>query len=76
MAATARTTDKLSLKAEEEKNPSSLDPQVGSNQRRQVTMKIYVGNLGDDDLITAQDLKPLFEPYGTVTECEKIKNYA
>ncbi|XP_059097502.1 RNA-binding protein lark-like isoform X2 [Tigriopus californicus] len=39
-------------------------------------MKIYVGNLGDDDLITAQDLKPLFEPYGTVTECEKIKNYA
>eukprot|EP00095_Tigriopus_kingsejongensis_P009669 maker-scaffold84_size396325-snap-gene-0.15 protein:Tk09669 transcript:maker-scaffold84_size396325-snap-gene-0.15-mRNA-1 annotation:"rna-binding protein lark isoform x9" len=39
-------------------------------------MKIYVGNLGDDDLISSEDLKPVFEEYGPVSECEKIKNYA
>merc|ERR1711936_1276687 len=40
------------------------------------TMKLYVGNLGDDGNITSGDLRPLFEQYGTVTECECIKNYA
>jgi len=39
-------------------------------------MKLYVGNLGDDGNITSGDLRPLFEQYGTVTECECIKNYA
>merc|ERR1712018_1099357 len=39
-------------------------------------MKLYVGNLGDDGNITSTDLRPLFETYGTVTECECIKNYA
>ena len=39
-------------------------------------MKLYVGNIGDDGKITSADLRPLFEQYGTVTECECIKNYA
>ena len=48
-------------------------------------MKLFVGlgNLGiprygDDDKITSSDLRPLFEKYGVVTECECIsnKNYA
>ena len=43
---------------------------------RRNTMKLYVGNLGDDGNITSGDLRPLFEQYGTVTECECIKNYA
>ena len=39
-------------------------------------MKLYVGNLGEGGTITSDDLRPLFETYGTVTECECIKNYA
>ncbi len=39
-------------------------------------MKLYVGNLGDQGVITADDLRPLFERFGTVTECECIKTYA
>ena len=39
-------------------------------------MKLFVGNLGDDGNITSADLRPLFEQYGTVTECECIKTYA
>jgi len=39
-------------------------------------MKLFVGNLGDDGNITSADLRPLFETYGNVTECECIKNYA
>ena len=44
-------------------------------------MKLWVdlGNLGvprpgDDDKITSSDLRPLFEQFGVVTECECIKN--
>ena len=47
-----------------------------SNSSWRNTMKLYVGNLGDDGNITSGDLRPLFEQYGTVTECECIKNYA
>ena len=36
-------------------------------------MKLFVGNLGDDGNITSGDLRPLFEQYGTVTECAKSK---
>ena len=45
-------------------------------KRRYFKMKLYVGNLGDGGTITSDDLRPLFEAYGTVTECECIKNYA
>ena len=39
-------------------------------------MKLYVGNLGDGGTITSDDIRPLFETYGVVSECECIKNYA
>jgi hypothetical protein len=38
--------------------------------------KLYVGNLGDDGVIKSEDLRPLFERFGVVSECECIKNYA
>ncbi len=38
--------------------------------------KLFVGNLEHDGRIRAEDLRPLFEQFGKVTECECIKNYA
>ena len=43
-----------------------------------VCTRLFVGNLGDDAAvydgnITPGDLRPLFEQYGTVTECAKNK---
>ena len=34
--------------------------------------KIFVGNLGNDGKITNDVLRPLFEKFGKVTECECI----
>ena len=45
-------------------------------QRYTLTMvKIFIGNLPDGGLVKNEDVRPLFEAYGTVTECEVIKNY-
>jgi len=38
-------------------------------------VKIFIGNLPDGGLVGNDDVRPLFEAYGTVTECEVIKNY-
>lgn len=37
------------------------------------TFKIFVGNLADKT--TADDLRPHFEKYGKVVECDVVKNY-
>ncbi|GLH09105.1 Protein alan shepard [Gryllus bimaculatus] len=37
------------------------------------TFKIFVGNLADKT--TTEDIKPLFEKYGKVVECDVVKNY-
>ncbi|XP_034239431.1 RNA-binding protein lark-like isoform X2 [Thrips palmi] len=37
------------------------------------TFKIFVGNLADST--TAAELRPLFEKYGKVVECDVVKNY-
>lgn len=37
------------------------------------TFKIFIGNLGDKT--TTDDIKPLFEKYGKVVECDVVKNY-
>ncbi|XP_068617544.1 RNA-binding protein lark isoform X1 [Battus philenor] len=37
------------------------------------TFKIFVGNLSDKT--TDADLRPLFEKYGTVVECDIVRNY-
>jgi len=38
-------------------------------------VKIFVGNLPDGGLVTNDDIRPLFEAFGLVTECEIIKNF-
>jgi len=38
-------------------------------------MKIFIGNLPDEGMVKNEDIRPLFEQYGTVSECEVIKNY-
>ena len=42
---------------------------------RAITMpvKIFIGNLSSDT--TGDDLRPLFERYGRVSECDVIRNY-
>lgn len=37
------------------------------------TFKIFVGNLPDGT--SATEVKPLFEKYGTVVECDIVKNF-
>ncbi|KAL1121988.1 hypothetical protein AAG570_003396 [Ranatra chinensis] len=37
------------------------------------TFKIFVGNLSDKT--TTNDIRPLFEKYGKVVECDVVKNY-
>lgn len=37
------------------------------------TFKIFVGNLSSNT--TATDVKPLFEKFGKVVECDIMKNY-
>ena len=36
-------------------------------------VKIFIGNLNEDT--TGNDLRPLFERYGRVTECDVVRNY-
>lgn len=38
--------------------------------------KLFVGGLGDDKVVSADDLRSIFEEFGTVNECECIKNFA
>lgn len=37
------------------------------------TFKIFIGNLADKT--SNSDIKPLFEKYGKVVECDVVKNY-
>jgi len=37
------------------------------------TFKIFIGNLADKT--SNADIKPLFEKYGKVVECDVVKNY-
>lgn len=37
------------------------------------TFKIFIGNL--DEKTSVNDLRPLFEKYGKVVECDVVKNY-
>ncbi len=44
--------------------------------QRKNMVKLFVGNLGDIGTITSNDLRELFEKYGSVSKCERVKNYA
>jgi len=36
-------------------------------------VKIFVGNLSSDT--TVEDIQPMFESYGQVTECDVLRNF-
>ena len=38
-------------------------------------VKLFIGNLPDGAQVGNEDIRPLFEAHGLVTECEVIKNY-
>ena len=38
-------------------------------------VKLFIGNLPDSGIVTNEMVRPMFETYGKVTECEVIKNY-
>ena len=38
-------------------------------------VKIFIGNLLEGGVVTSEDVRPLFEAHGTVTECEIMKNH-
>ena len=38
-------------------------------------VKLFIGNLPDGEMVSNDDVRPLFEARGTVTECEVIRNY-
>lgn len=38
-----------------------------------MTVKIFIGNLSSET--QAEDVRVLFEKYGTVAECDVLKNY-
>ena len=38
-------------------------------------VKLFIGNLPDGNIVSNDDIRPLFEAHGSVSECEVIKNY-
>jgi len=40
-----------------------------------MAIKIFIGNLPDEGQVKNEDVRPLFEQFGAVSECEVIKNY-
>ena len=38
-------------------------------------VKLFIGNLPDGNMVTNDDVRPLFEAIGPVSECEVIRNY-
>nr|XP_015194384.1 PREDICTED: RNA-binding protein 4B-like isoform X2 [Lepisosteus oculatus] len=51
--------------------PINVEASHGKNQG---PTKLHVANI--DKACTSQELRALFEEYGTVTECDVVKNYA
>ena len=39
-------------------------------------VKLFIGDLGDSGVVTSSDLRPLFETYGSISECECVKTFA
>ncbi|XP_050519088.1 RNA-binding protein lark-like [Diabrotica virgifera virgifera] len=53
--------------------PMKCEPAKGRNAPLPPTTKIFVGNLRDNT--KAPQIRELFEQYGTVVECDIIRNY-
>lgn len=56
-----------------EKMPSDTESNTSFNNSSVRTFKIFIGNLSEKT--TANDIRPLFEKYGKVVECDVMKNF-
>lgn len=56
-------------------NGSSITVEEAKSKKRPTlpTTKIFVGNI--PDAVKASDLRALFSRYGTVAECDLVRNY-
>ncbi|XP_050431266.1 RNA-binding protein lark isoform X3 [Adelges cooleyi] len=59
--------------AAKEKMPSDTESNTSFNNTSVRTFKIFIGNLSEKT--TSNDIKPLFEKYGKVVECDVMKNF-
>jgi len=53
--------------------PSDTESNTSFNNTSVRTFKIFIGNLSEKT--TATDIRPLFEKYGKVVECDVMKNF-
>lgn len=53
--------------------PSDTESNTSFNNSSVRTFKIFIGNLSEKT--TANDIRPLFEKYGKVVECDVMKNF-
>lgn len=56
-----------------EKMTSDTESNTSFNNSSVRTFKIFIGNLSEKT--TANDIRPLFEKYGKVVECDVMKNF-
>lgn len=56
-----------------EKMPSDTESNTSFNNSSVRTFKIFIGNLSEKT--TSNDIRPLFEKYGKVVECDVMKNF-
>ncbi|XP_050525068.1 RNA-binding protein lark isoform X7 [Daktulosphaira vitifoliae] len=56
-----------------EKMPSDTESNTSFNNTSVRTFKIFIGNLSEKT--TSNDIRPLFEKYGKVVECDVMKNF-
>merc|ERR1712001_127708 len=64
------------VEEDEEQMDTTENGKENGHENADKGTKIFVGNLGNDGKITNDDLRPLFEKYGTVTECECMGKFA
>lgn len=58
-------------------NGAAITVEEAKNKKRlssSSTTKIFVGNISEE--ITAADIRALFSKFGTVIECDLVRNYA
>lgn len=53
--------------------PSDTESNTSFNNSSVRTFKIFIGNLSEKT--TSNDIRPLFEKYGKVVECDVMKNF-
>lgn len=56
-------------------NGSAITVEEAKNKKRQsaTTTKLFVGNIAEN--VKAADIRALFSKYGSVAECDLVRNY-